>query len=47
MGKVQGTFLKLKTIFTYIGVTNKQGLDWMIGFIDHSLTITRNHINLQ
>jgi hypothetical protein len=30
-----------------MGVTNKRGLDWMTGFIDHSFTITRNHNQLQ
>jgi hypothetical protein len=25
-----------------MGLTNKRGLDWMIRFIDHSFTITRN-----
>jgi hypothetical protein len=31
----------------FIGVTNKRGLDRMVGFIYHSFTITRNHNQLQ
>jgi hypothetical protein len=30
-----------------MGVTNKWGLDYMIGFIDHSFEITHSHNKLQ
>jgi hypothetical protein len=30
-----------------MGMTNKCGLDWLIGFIDHSFTIICNHSKLQ
>jgi hypothetical protein len=30
-----------------MGMTDKRGLDWEIGFIDHSITITHNHNKLQ
>jgi hypothetical protein len=38
---------ELYVMSRFMGVTNKRGLDWMIGFTDHSFTITRNTINLQ
>jgi hypothetical protein len=30
-----------------MGVTNKRGLDWVVGFIDYSFTITHYHNQLQ
>jgi hypothetical protein len=30
-----------------MGVTNKTGFDWVIGFLDHSITITHNNNKLQ
>jgi hypothetical protein len=37
----------LYVLSRFMGVTNKQGLDWMIAFIDPSFIITRNHNKLR
>jgi hypothetical protein len=41
---------KLTVVSHFMGVTNRRGLDWIIGFIDHSLKaliITINYNNSQ
>jgi hypothetical protein len=42
--KLPVTVTKILSWFT--DATNKRGLDWMIGLIAHSFTITGNHDNL-
>jgi hypothetical protein len=48
-GIISYSVKKISGYFHVLGaMTNNNGvLVWMIGFIDHSLRITRNHSNLQ